>query len=292
MKTLLTVLLLALPLGLAAQAPPPMLPPQELDRLVGPIALYPDSLLAQVLAATTYSDQIPDAAKWADEHHYLTGQPLADAIKQDALPWDPSVQAMLPFPAVLDRLAGDMDWTRRLGDAFLAQPNDVMDAAQRMRHQAYDYGYLRSGPRVVVRTGPFITIDPVDPYFIAVPYYDPLVVYAPLRPGFFVGAGIGWGYGIGLGVWFQPWGWGYTHFGWDRHILFINNAPWGRSWGNRAAYVHPYRGLVRPGPGAARLADHHELMGRTEREKSAARFGHERVEEHRSGGGGARPHRP
>jgi hypothetical protein len=292
MKTVLAVLLLALPLGLAAQAPPPSMPPQELDRLVGPIALYPDPLLAQVLAAATYSDQIPDAAKWADEHHYLTGQALADAIQQDALPWDPSVQAMLPFPAVLDRMASDMNWTRQLGDAFLAQPNDVMDAAQRMRRQAYDYGYLRSNNRVVVRTGPFIDIEPVDPNFMVVPYYDPLVIYAPVRPGFFVGAGIGWGYGIGLGVWFRPWGWGYTHFGWGNHAVFINNVVWGRRWDNRLAYAHPYRGLVRPGPGAARVADRHELMGRSEREKSAARFGHERVEEHRGGGASGRPHRP
>ena len=291
MKTLLSALLLAFPLGLAAQAPPPMLPPQELDKLVGPIALYPDPLLAQVLAAATFSDQIPDAVRWADQHHYLNGQALADAIQQDALPWDPSVQAMLPFPAVLDRMASDMNWTRGLGDAFLAQPNDVMDAAQRMRRQAYDYGYLRSNNRIVVRRGPFIDIEPVDPNFMVVPYYDPLVVYAPVGPGFFVGAGIGWGYGIGLGVWFRPWGWGYTHFGWGNHAVFINNVAWGRTWGNRATYVHPYRGLARPGPGAARVAEHHELMGRTERERSAARYGHERVEEHRGSGSG-RPHRP
>src|ERR1035437_2514259 len=102
MKTLLSALLLVLPLGLAAQAPPPMLPPQELDKLVGPVALYPDPLLAQVLAAATFSDQIPDAARWADQHHYLTGQALADAIQADHLPWDPSVQALLPFPSVLE----------------------------------------------------------------------------------------------------------------------------------------------------------------------------------------------
>src|SRR5260221_10310206 len=107
----------ALPVGLAAQ---PLFPPHELDRLVGPVALYPDQLLAQVLAAATYSDQIPDAARWADQHHYLAGDRLAAGIREDSLPWDPSVQALLPFPAVLDRMASEMNWTRQLGDAFLA----------------------------------------------------------------------------------------------------------------------------------------------------------------------------
>jgi hypothetical protein len=94
---------------LVAQDPPPALPPQELDHLVSRIALYPDPLLAQVLAAATYSNDIPDAARWADEHHYLTGDGLAAAISADQLPWDPSVQALLPFPSVLDMMANDLD---------------------------------------------------------------------------------------------------------------------------------------------------------------------------------------
>jgi hypothetical protein len=98
-----------------------MLPPGELDRLVSRIALYPDPLLAQVLAAATFPDAIPDAARWADQHHYLTGDALAAAINGDRLPWDPSVQALLPFPNVLDMMASDMGWTQSLGNAFLAQ---------------------------------------------------------------------------------------------------------------------------------------------------------------------------
>src|SRR5579862_741429 len=90
-----------------AQAPPPSYPPGELDRLVQRVALYPDALLAQVLSAATFSDQIPDAARWADQHHYLTGDALARAISEDQLPWDPSVQALLPFPTVLDMMASD-----------------------------------------------------------------------------------------------------------------------------------------------------------------------------------------
>ena len=96
--------------------PPAVLPPPELDRLVSRIALYPDPLLAQVLAAATYPEEIPDAARWADQHHYLTGQALANAITGDQLPFDPSVQALLPFPAVLDMMASDLNWTRQLGD--------------------------------------------------------------------------------------------------------------------------------------------------------------------------------
>src|SRR6202167_74781 len=124
---------------LAAQAPPPAYPPPELDRLVSRIALSPDPLIAQVLAAATFTDQIPDAARWADQHHYLTGDALAAAITSDRLPWDPSVQALLPFPSVLDMMASDMSWTSELGNAFLAQRDQVMDSVQRDRKIARDY---------------------------------------------------------------------------------------------------------------------------------------------------------
>jgi hypothetical protein len=187
-----------------AQAPPPSYPPGELDNLVARIALYPDPLLAQVLAAATYPDQIPDAAKWADEHHYLRGDDLARAITEDHLPWDPSVQALLPFPSVLEMMASDMNWTEELGNAFLAQQQDVMDAVQRERRHAHDYGYLRSNGQVVVSAGPYITIMPVNPAFVCVPVYNPAVVFVAPRPGFFVGGAIGFGFGISLGFAFAP----------------------------------------------------------------------------------------
>src|SRR6202042_2159850 len=101
------------------QPPPPAYTPVQLDQMVSPIALYPDPLLAQIFAAATYTDQIPDAARWADQHHYLTGQALADAIQADQLPWDPSVQALLPFPSVLAMMASDIPWTTAIGNAFL-----------------------------------------------------------------------------------------------------------------------------------------------------------------------------
>src|SRR5215469_14113480 len=159
-------------------APPPYFPPAQLESLVSRIALYPDSLLPQVLAAATFSDQIPDAAGWADQHHYLTGDALAAAIQADRLPWDPSLQALLPFPAVLDMMASDLNWTRQLGDAFLSNGGAVMDSVQRMRQRAYDYGYLRTNPQIVVTPGPYIVIAPANPALLYVPVYDPLIVYA------------------------------------------------------------------------------------------------------------------
>jgi hypothetical protein len=270
------------------QAPPPSFPPDQLDKLVSRIALYPDPLLAQILAAATYPNDIPDAAKWADEHHYLRGQELANAIQGDQLPWDPSVQALLPFPSVLDMMASDMNWTTDLGNAFLAQRQDVMDAVQRERHRAYQYGYLRTNEQVVVASGPYIAITPVNPEFVVVPYYDPAVVFFAPRPGFVVGGAIRFGFGISLGVWFHPWGWGAARFDWGAHAVFIAGHPWGRVWGNRFTYVH-----AGWGPGvhrweATRRAETHALIRRDEHERAAAREGRAREEErHRPEG---RPH--
>ena len=136
--------------ALAQDQAPPSFTPDQLDHIVSRIALYPDPLLAQVLTASTFPDQIPDAAQWADDHHYLTGQELADAIQQDQLPWDPSVQALLPFPSVLGMMASDMSWTNDLGNAVLGDRDAVMDAVQWMRKKAMDYGYLRSNAQIVV----------------------------------------------------------------------------------------------------------------------------------------------
>jgi hypothetical protein len=220
--------------GALAQAPP-MYPPPELDRLVSRIALYPDPLLAQVLAAATFPDQIPDAARWADQHHYLAGEALARGISEDRLPWDPSVQALLPFPSVLDMMASDMNWTSQLGNAFLSQQPEVMEAVQRMRRQARDYGYLRTNPQVIVSGGPYIEILPVNPAFICVPYYDPGVVFFRPRPGFFVGGAIRFNFGITVGPAFRPWGWGVNRFAWNSHTVIVNDRPWNRGWANRPA---------------------------------------------------------
>jgi len=280
---LVVMVLVPTPIFAQDQGQPPSFAPDQLDQLVSRIALYPDPLLAQILAAATYPDQIPDAARWADQHHYLTGQALADAIQGDQLPWDPSVQALLPFPSVLDMMASDMNWTTDLGNSFLAQQQNVMDAVQRERRKARDFGYLRSNGQIIVGGGPYITVMPVNPGFVVVPYYDPRIVFFAPRPGFVVGGAIRFGFGVTIGGFFRPWGWGYDRFDWDRHGVIINNEPWRRSWGNRREYEHPYPGVRRYAP-AERAPERHELHERSERERAAPREGRRAPEEHGRGG--------
>ena len=286
-----TILAAVLAMGCAAAtlapafAQPAYLSPGDLERMVARIALYPDSLLAQTLAAATYPDQIPDAARWADQHHYLTGDGLAAAISADQLPWDPSVQALLPFPSVLDMMASDMNWTAQLGNAFLSQRDAVMDAVQRQRRRAYDYGYLRPNAQVAVHYGPYIEIVPVNPAFVCVPYYDPLVVYAAPRPGFFVGGAVNFGFGVTIGAAFRPWGWGDNRFAWNTHTVIINNTTWNRTYVNRTTYVHPYTVArppvpVRPGAPMARPVEQHQLHERSNNERQASRGGRPAAEEH------------
>ena len=238
-------------------APPPMLSPQQLAGLVQRVALYPDPLLVQILTASTYYQEIPEAAGWAQEHAGLHGDQLAQAIQADNVPWDPSVVALLPFPQVLDMMARDPGWTQALGNAVLAERPQVMDAIQQLRSEAEQYGYLRTGPNVqVVNEGPGdIEIVPVNPGLVVVPYYNPAVVFYAPRPGFFVGGAIGWGPGIFIGASFSPWGWGHPGFAWRSHEIMIDAHPFGRTWVNRGAYVHPYnRPFVRPA--APRVESH------------------------------------
>jgi hypothetical protein len=233
---------LGAPVGAPLPAPPPVaqaFAPQELDRIVSPIALYPDPLLGQVLSAATFSPEIPDAARWANQHRYLPPYELPSAIAADQLPWQPSVQALLPFPQVLNMMASAMPWTEEVGAAFLSEPGQVMDAVQRMRRLAYDYGYLRSSGDVVVRRGPFVEITSVNPGLVVVPYYNPAVVFVAPRPGFAIAGAIRFG-GVQIGAAFAPWGWGATRFSWGERVLIVNNAPWRRTWANRAVYVHPF----------------------------------------------------
>ena len=220
-----------------------MMPPQQLDQLVSRIALYPDGLLAQVLTASTYWDQIPDAAGWAMQHQYMHGDQLAAAISADRLPFDQSVMALLPFPSVLDQMARDPGWTQQLGAAVLAQRGDVMDAVQRMRQQAYDYGYLRNSQYdQVIYHGPgSIEIVPAAPGYYAVPIYDPGVVFVRPRPGFYAGTAIRFGPAVTVGAAFAPWGWGGVGFGWHDHSILIDRRPWVRTWATRPVVVHPYR---------------------------------------------------
>ena len=248
-----TLGLIARPFPASAQV---QLSPSQLDQLVSRVALYPDPLLAQVLTASSYSEQVKGAAEWADQHSYLTGENLAGAISVDNLPWDPSVLALLPFPSVLDTMATNLFWTRQLGDAVLGQRADVMDAIQRMRQKARAFGYLEDSPqyRIVVSDPAVIEILPVDPSSYFLPIYDPLMVFGRPRAGLAVG--ITFSHRIALGRSFAPWGWGRSGFGWASRTIVLDGRPWMRTRENHETYIHPY---VIPRPPTAPRVERHEL---------------------------------
>src|SRR6266480_7510900 len=206
----------------------PKLASGELDSLVAPIALYPDPLLAQTLAASTYPLEIIQLPQWMDRNKNLQGNALADAVAKQ--PWDPSVQSLVEFPDVVQRMAGNVQWTTDLGNAFLAQQSDVMDAVQRMRAKAQGTGNLKTSAQQVVNTETVssgkqvIEIQQANPDVVYVPSYDPVVVYgaAPpaypyypyTYPGYVPGTALAWGAGIALGA--AAWGaWGGGGWGWN-----------------------------------------------------------------------------
>jgi hypothetical protein len=250
------------------QAPPPparpnqpqytTLPPEQLHKLVAPIALYPDSLVAQILAASEYPTQIVEADRMLRENPDLKGRDLAnEADQQD---WDPSVKALVEFPTVLANLDRDLSWTSELGEAYQNQPDDVMQAVQYMRHKAYDAGNLRSTPQErVYEQGPNVDIQPADPNVVYVPTYNPAYVYGypvGLWPGFYPWWGVGFGgpyisFGLGFPVWpFFGFGWGWHGWGlgWGFHGgIFFGGHPYafrGGAFYNHAAFAHGnYRGF-------------------------------------------------
>ena len=251
------------PPPVTASAPPPTAPgppltPAQLDHVVARIALYPDPLLAQIFAASSYWEQISEAAAWANQHSRLTGNALADAIREDNLQWDPSVLALVPFPTVLNMMAQDPAWTQELGSAVLTDRAAVMDAIQRLRREAYQYHYLAPTPYYnVVDSGGYLEVLPVNPSYIYVPTYNPLLVFAAPAPGFFVGSAIRFGPAIVIGPAFAPWGWAHPYFEWRAHGIFFDHTPWVRGWANRGYYVHPYAHpyVRRPEP----RVEHHEF---------------------------------
>ncbi len=158
-------------------APISVLLPAQIDSLVAPIALYPDPLLSQVLVASTYPLQIVQAAQWLQQNSTLTGAALQDAAKQQN--WDPSIQALVVFPDVLQRMSGNIQWTTDLGNSFIAQQAGVMDSVQRLRGQAMASSNLKTSPQQVVTSETqdgttAIQIEPADQEVIYVPVYDPL----------------------------------------------------------------------------------------------------------------------
>jgi hypothetical protein len=199
--------------------------PEQLQQLVAPIALYPDALVAQILPAASYPEQIVEASKWMDDHKGLQGDQLAKEV--DGQPWDASVKALTQFPAVLANMKQNLAWTSELGDAYINQQQDVAQAIQTMRERAKQAGNLQSTPQEKVKTkGQTIVIEPAQPDIVYVPQYDPWLVYGgPLAvwpgwypyPGLFLdGPGIGFGLGFGIGL-FGGFGWGWHHWGYDWH---------------------------------------------------------------------------
>lgn len=201
------------------QAPAaPVFKPEEIEALVAPIALYPDSLLTQVLMASTYPLEIVQAARWVKANPKLTGDAAVKAVGDQ--PWDVSVKSLVAFPQILEPMNEKLDWTQKLGDAFLAQESDVLAAAQRLRTRAQQAGTLKSNEQQKVISEPapagstqtIVRIEPANPQVIYVPAYNPTVVYGswgypayppyawPPPPAYYPGAalatGLAWGVGL------------------------------------------------------------------------------------------------
>lgn len=240
----LMLVLLALPVAAADSMPPtgaasePVFSAEELDQMLAPVALYPDALLAQVLMASTYPGDVADAVTWSTNHPDATGD---DAVRQVSnQPWDPSVQSLVAFPAVMVALGQDPAWVQRVGDAFLAQPDAVMDAVQRLRRQAKAAGNLKtneqqkvtekapattSGSASSSSSQQVIVIESADPQVVYVPSYNTNVVYGtwpypayppvyyPPPPGYYFGSAIATGIGFAVGVAIVDSLWGDCNWG-------------------------------------------------------------------------------
>jgi len=248
--------------GAALPADPPQQPfkPEELEQIVAPIALYPDSLLAQIFMASTYPLEIVQAARWSKAHPDVKGDAVAKAVEKET--WDASVKSLIAFPDVLTMMNDKLDWTQKLGDAFLAQQKDVMDAVQRLRVKAKESGNLKSSKEQTVKTEAapagtaspqIIIIESKDPEVIYVPTYNPTVVYGAwpypayppyyyYPPGYAAGAAF-FSFSVGVIVGGAMWGncnWGGSDIDIDvnRYNNFnrnefnrneINNGKWKHS---------------------------------------------------------------
>jgi len=260
--------------------------PEQLQQLVAPIALYPDSLVAQVLAASTFPEQVVEADRFVQSNPNLKGEDLGKTV--DRQPWDPSVKALTAFPSVLGNMDKNLSWTSSLGDAYYNQQGDVMNAIQVMRQKADAAGNLKSTAQQTVQTqGPNIIIEPVDPDLVYVPAYDPWLIYGyPVLPwpGWYEYPGIWFGgpylsFGIGFGIgFFAGFGWGWPHWGFDwynrypvfdharyfsRSTVFYNRNNFYRGGGARGGFgergafnrpggaAHPFDGDTRAARGYA-----------------------------------------
>jgi len=246
--------------GLYAQQAPPAGPKYiqldyaQLDQLVAPIALYPDALVAQILAATTYPAQIVEADRFLLHNASLPQQELARRV--DAQPWDPSAKALTAFPSVLSNLDRNLDWTSKLGNAYYNQPQDVMSAVQTMRHRAYAAGTLKTTPQeTVVYQQPNIVIQPANPTVVYFPAYNPWIVYGapvPVYPAYYfppiapvggvaVVGSTSFSAGIFVGS-YRSFSWGYASWSpnWYSHSIVYNQGTY--MSGSATVINHGYYG--------------------------------------------------
>jgi hypothetical protein len=263
---------------------------QELDQMLAPVALYPDPLLSQILMAATYPLEVVQAARWSRANPGVKGEDAVRAVER--MDWDASVKSLVAFPQILHRMDENLDWTQRLGEAFLEQEPHVMEAIQGLRQRAERAGHLRSNERMqVMRQDEHILIEPAQPQVVYVPYYDPTVAYGPwwwpayppvywgpplgyyawpaYAPGFF------WGTGIAI-----SWGFFFGHFDWrHRHVKVVHvdrhhhahKAPHAQPVKWQHDPVHrrnvPYRHIVSSRPSFAQ----HPAMSRDGRPRPMAR---------------------
>ena len=220
---------------------------EELDQLLAPVALYPDELLTNVLIASTYPLDVVQAARWRSEpaNAKLKGDALVKAL--EAKEWDPSIKTLVQFPDVLKQMSDKLEWTQKLGDAFLAQQSEVMDQIQFLRSKADEAGNLKSNKqqKVVKESGsggaPVYIIEPATPETVYVPVYQPEVVYGdwwyPDYPPYYWGYpgasfvnGVYWAAGIAIAAGI----WDWNHFDWRRHDIDIDVDKWNKINVNRA----------------------------------------------------------
>ncbi len=245
MRHIFCIVLFLQAAGMVAQPPPELPPPgqtlapDQLNNLVAPIALYPDPLLSQILVASTYPLELVQASQWIARNSRLAGASITRAAQEQN--WDPSIQALVVFPDLIKRLNEDITWTTNLGNAFLNQQVDVMDAVQRMRLAAQNSGRLESSSQETVSSSvesgrTYIVIEPADPQIIYIPEYDPFYIWGapfyypyPIWPHRHYGPGVYFGYGAGIslglyfgGGWGGWGGWGWNP-GWGGHRIIVNN---------------------------------------------------------------------
>jgi hypothetical protein len=259
--------------GYAQQGSPPSVQPLnagQLEQLIAPIALYPDALVAQVLAATTYPSQIVEADRWRHAQGYAPPEQIAAGA--DAQNWDPSVKALTAFPQVLAQLDRNLQWTTDLGNAYYNQPQDVLEAVQVMRRRAQAAGNLQSTPQEeVVYDQGNIELLPPNPQVVYVPAYNPWAVYGePVSPypgfsllgvlgDFFTGGPLRYGLGIAMSAFTHtPWGWLAWGLNWLTQSILFHQSDYYSHSNTVADWGFPHRGLhAYAGRGFARGPDHY-----------------------------------